>query len=292
MCSKEVLNHIAICSWNINGIKEKFLSNDVKNLFINLDILVISETHFGVRHKTPENFKFVTRSKPLNIKNLRGGVIVYKKTDSTLKLNVLCDSLNDLLIVEVEGSSLVIIAIYIPPGNSIYYSDTYFDNLNLIISSFIKYRTVLVIGDINARIANRFPTKGIKYKMNPDTIINAHGGRLINILKEHEIFVMNGIEDRNKSFDSKYTFMRKSNASQVDLALCNDLNCVQKMKIAEKIPQSDHCALIIDVKIKITPAIEVVNECATGIANYDQYDPCRRIKKPDQCQKVRHADTS
>ena len=286
MCSREFLNKITICSWNINGVKEKFLSSDVTNLFSSHDILIISESHFGVRHKTPKNFEFVTRSKPLNYKNLRGGVIVYKKADSALKLNVLCDNLDDLVIVELDGSSLIIIAIYIPPGNSIYYSDKYFDQLNLVISSFIKYRTILVVGDINARIANRFPTKGINYKMNPDTVINAHGGRLMNILKEHDILVINGIDDRNKSFDSKFTFIRKSGTSQVDLALCNHLNCIQDFKIAEKISQSDHCALLIDLDVKISPSIDIVNECATGILNYNQYDPSRKIKNPINIKKL------
>ena len=270
----------------MNGIKEKFLSNDVKNLVTKSDVLIITETHFGVRHKVPDKFEFVARSKPLPSKNLRGGVIVYKKAESPLKLNVICDNLNDLIILEIEGSSAVIVATYIPPGNSTFYSDSYFDTLELIIQTFIKYRTLFVVGDINARIANRFPTNGIKYKLNPDAIVNAHGGKLTNILKNYNMYVLNGVNDGGKSFDSKFTFIRKSGASQVDLALCNDLNCIQNMRICDKIPQSDHCALYIDIYIQVSPSFEVISDCACGINSYNQYDLSKRIRSPINIKKL------
>ena len=115
----------------MNGIKDKFLSENVCTLFTNKDLLIVSETHFGVRHKVPDKFVMVARSKPLASKNLRGGVIIYKRIDTLLKFNVLCDSLDDLVIIEIENTRVVIIAVYIPPANSKYYSDSYFENLRV-----------------------------------------------------------------------------------------------------------------------------------------------------------------
>ena len=286
MCSNKFLNRIAICAWNINGIKDKFLSENVCTLFTNKDLLIISETHFGVRHKVPDKFVMVARSKPLAFKNLRGGVIIYKKIDTLLKFNVLCDSLNDLIVIEIESTRVVIVATYIPPANTKYYSDSCFENLELVLNTFAKYRDVLIVGDINARIGNRFPSNNIRYKINPDTTMNAHGGKLIEILKHQKLYVLNGIEDGSMSFDSKFTFIRTSGRSQVDLAVCNNLHCIKEFKIEDKIPQSDHCALSIDLSVKITPSFETIGECASGIRNYSQYNLSRRIKCPINVKKL------
>jgi len=53
---------IDLCFWNLNGVKNKFMLNDVKNLFARRDIVVITETHFNIRSKCPENFLLVVRS--------------------------------------------------------------------------------------------------------------------------------------------------------------------------------------------------------------------------------------
>ena len=135
-----------------------------------------------------------------------------------------------------------------------------------------------MIGDVNARIANRFPFNNIRYKINPDTIMNAHGGKLIEILKQQKLYVLNGIDDGSKCFDSKFTFIRTSGTSQVDLAICNNLHCIEEFAIEDKIPQSDHCALSINLSVKITPSFEIIGECASGIRNYNQYNLSRRIK--------------
>ena len=69
----------SVLVWNINGVKEKFENDTVKNLFHVYDILIIMETHFMKRHKCPENFKLVSRSTPLSFSYGRGGVAVYTK---------------------------------------------------------------------------------------------------------------------------------------------------------------------------------------------------------------------
>ena len=47
--------------------------------FNNRELLIICETHFGIRHKCPENFVLIGKSKPHYVKKLRGGVAIYKK---------------------------------------------------------------------------------------------------------------------------------------------------------------------------------------------------------------------
>ena len=63
-----------IFSWSINGVKEKFKSIDVTNLFKNEDIVIICETHFGIRTKCPEGFILIGRSNVIKSKKKHGVV--------------------------------------------------------------------------------------------------------------------------------------------------------------------------------------------------------------------------
>ena len=66
-----------MCSWNINGVHNKFKTPDVKKIFQSYDIIIISETHFGVRLRCPEDFICIDRSEPIASKQPRGGVAVH-----------------------------------------------------------------------------------------------------------------------------------------------------------------------------------------------------------------------
>ena len=133
--------------WNINGVKNKFLSENVKNILSKNDIVILSETHFNIRTKCPEGFYVVGRSKAADSPKPRGGVVVYKNKSSSLKLNVIIDSLKDCVIFEICNTPIIIVALYIPPSNSLYFEDSYFNNVTLVMNHF-KDRQVFIMGDI------------------------------------------------------------------------------------------------------------------------------------------------
>ena len=62
---KQLSCFINMCSWNINGVHNKFKTPDVKKNFQSYDIIIISETHFGVRLRCPEDFICIDRSEPI-----------------------------------------------------------------------------------------------------------------------------------------------------------------------------------------------------------------------------------
>ena len=286
MSFSNLLNNLNICTWNINGIKNKFESEDVQRLIADKEILIIIESHFGVRHKTPKNFTFVGRSKHIPTKKLRGGVIVYKNINSEVNLKVLCDTLPDMVVMEITDTSHIIIATYIPPSNSPYYTDSSFYNLELIISTFSKYRSILITGDLNTRIANRFPTHGYRYISNPDGTCNMNGYKLLDTLSRYRLFVLNGMHHESKSFDSKFTCIKSKGASQVDLVISNNTNYIKALTIHEKLSQSDHCAITTSVCIKMSPTLDLINGCACGINSYVEYDLSKRIKQPINIKKL------
>ena len=135
---------VKLCFWNMNGVRNKFLSESVTSLTGDIEILVIVETHFNVRSKCPDNFILVGRSKPIAAKSPRGGVAVYKNKVSNLIIDIVCDSLPDCVVFELRNSNTLFIACYIPPRNSAYYSDAYFDNLLMACESFVSRRDVFI----------------------------------------------------------------------------------------------------------------------------------------------------
>ena len=140
---QKALNGRAVCTykvdlifWNINGVRNKFAAVDVQNIIRSCDILVINETHFNVRCKVPHDFEIIGKSQPNFIKRPRGGVAVFCKMSCPIRLKLICDTLNDCVVFEVENSDIVVIAAYIPPNNSEYFKDELSWNIRIMLDHF------------------------------------------------------------------------------------------------------------------------------------------------------------
>ena len=261
-------------------MQNKFLSNDSSALFVGKEILVITESHFAIRTKCPDNFILIARSVPRESKAPRGGVAIYKRSTSTLELKLICDKLYDMVVVEVEDTSAIIVAAYIPPSNTKYYTDIYFENLRLLVDTFTYSKQLFIFGDLNARISNNFPNNGYTYLENPDRSYNQSGRMLVKILNEFkDLVIINGMCYKDQIMDSRFTFLRGARQSQIDLALSNTVDAIQTFKICKKLPQSDHCPYIIEVILDSSPPLHMVDECAIGFRSYEHYDISKRIRK-------------
>ena len=247
--------------------------------------MILSETHFNIRTKCPEGFYTVGRSKEVVSSKPRGGVAVYKNKSSSLKLNIILDSLMDCVIFEICNTPIIIIAIYIPPNNSAYFDDTYFNNLMLVMNHF-KDRHVYIMGDMNSRIGTP-EHEQLQYNENPDNSININGRALMKILDMNKRWcVMNGIKDNNKTFETKFTFYRGEVCSQNDLCITNCIEDIQEFYILPKLPESDHCPCKMRFTTKPVPDLRIVEECARNFKRYEHYDINRRIPKAINLAKV------
>ena len=92
--------------------------NDATELFVKFDIVIIGESHSKIRIKCP-----IEKSKTKLSKKGRGGVAVYRKFQSRVKLIMISDDFPDAVLFEIEGSNIIIAAIYITPSNNIYFND-------------------------------------------------------------------------------------------------------------------------------------------------------------------------
>ena len=87
-------------------------SHDIYKLFDGKEIVIVVETHFGIRRKCPVNYILVARLKPRDSKKPCGGVASFKNTDSTLRLKIITNDLHDMLVLEVGDTAAVIVAVY------------------------------------------------------------------------------------------------------------------------------------------------------------------------------------
>ena len=150
----------------------------MKEFLNDMDIIVITETHFGVRTRCPELFEIICRSKPLESKKPRGGVAIYKKKSLQIQLDVICSEFRDCVVVRIRNTDMVIAGMYIPPENSHFYNDIYFDNLQMLMNHFHD-RQLLIMGDLNSRVGDtKNSEKDLNYHKNPDIAINKHGRTL------------------------------------------------------------------------------------------------------------------
>ena len=161
-------------SWNINGVKQKFDDENVKNLFDKHDILIMIETHFMKRVKAPENFEIIGRSPPSNAS--RGGVAVYKKSSLDISFHVFTDLASDMVVFSPVESKTLFIALYITPDNSKYKNPEIFSNIDFILNVYKDYQ-IFIIGDLNSRCGTPI-APNVQYAPNPDTVINTHGRKL------------------------------------------------------------------------------------------------------------------
>ena len=184
-------------------MKNKFLSAEVNKVFQGNDILAISETHFNIRSKCPNDFFLIGRSKPLKSQKPRGGVAMYVKKNAGINIECLKINLTDCIAAEIIESNVIIVVMYIPPNNSPYYMDEYFDNVKIIFDTFGKSRSIYLVGDLNSRVYNSFPYNGYRYKTNPDATVNQNGRSLIKLLEEYDqMNVVNGMIKDNIICDS------------------------------------------------------------------------------------------
>ena len=246
---------------------------------------MLSETHLGVRAKCPQGFELIGRSKQVSSKIPRGGVAIYKSLSSSLAVELVYDGFRDCVVCQVRDTSVIIVALYIPPINSVYFDDSYFMNLDIIYRKFYNHQ-VIITGDLNCRIGT--PTYDVEhnYTNNPDGITNANGEKLLRWLEGKNVLIVNGLSWKGKVHDSRYTWYRGKLRSQNDLIISNGLDEIASLKIMEKEIYSDHCPVSLTYKIKPECSLSFINQCAMNVFNDDQLDINKRKLTPLKVERI------
>jgi exonuclease III len=156
--------NLSISSWNVNGLGDK-CKDDLFLSCMKYDINILLETWKGTdaNFNIPDlNILQKCRKKQRRSKRFSGGIVILYKSKlhkgiyelqdmSTSKYRIWLKL--DKVFFGLE-KDLFICACYIPPVNSPYYDDDFL-KLETEISQVYDKGNILLIGDLNARIANR-----------------------------------------------------------------------------------------------------------------------------------------
>ena len=286
--SRVIMNDFNFCFWNLNGVKNKFMSMITNEVIQVADVLIISETHFNKRTKCPNNYVLVENSPPTESKRPRGGVAIYKRIHCSLQFTTILN-LPDCIVCETNDTNILIIAIYIPPSTSPFYKDDYFENLKAIVLHFMQHKIIYIMGDLNSRHGD-MNSQHLQYKPNPDPTINSNGQKLRQLLAETPCLkILNGLIHQNKTFDSQYTFSRGKSTSQIDICITNNTSSANNLKVLKKTAVSDHSPVTITLSVERRSPIPILEACAAGFLSYKHYDVNRKIPrtvKMENCNLV------
>ena len=203
-----------------------------------------------------------------------------------LDIMVLHKDFPDCIVCEVKNTNIILIATYIPPQNSIYYSDHSYDNLKLLLEYYSPSRSVYIMGDLNSRCGD-LDCPNIQYAVNPDNFINQNGRKLRSLLAEFpNILLLNGLVHQNRRFDSEFSFFRGDTASQIDVCLTNNISCTDEFRILKKTPHSDHCPVIVTLHTPTSSPVEYLHSCADGFLSYHHYNVNLKLKNPSVSNAV------
>ena len=147
---------------------------------------------------------------------------------------------------------------YIPPSESIYFSEECLWDIPFIFTPKDSDRIILGGGDLNSRIGNLANKGPILYRHNPDSEMNSNGKTLKQICNRYNVRPLNNASYNNNIFDGDFTFNKDERKSQVDICLANDsaLNSVRAFNI-HNIPNnfSDHAPISASLEFDINSSI-------------------------------------
>ena len=213
------------------------ISNGLTRTYLQINI----ENYVAIQHpcvlSTPE--------KP------RSGCIMFIKNYLMKYVEGVDKNYNDAIIVYM-CHNLVICGFYIPPINSKYFGDQFDIIETYSVCNKENTSNVIVCGDLNSRMGSLNGLNGHLYQENPDSEVNQHGRRLLDICKSNNLLPLNMliINDSNK-FPGGFTFNRGNLKSQNDWIIIskNFLEHVTDFKLISSLSNiSDH----IPIQTKVT----------------------------------------
>ena len=295
MSYKRTINHVNIMSWNIQGLDEHVLNDDLFNSCLDQnDIIILTETwleeEYSIRSNEFYSFHNL-RKKDANARRSSGGICVLVRhmlrTNKKTKGITLVKENEFFTWVKLSGTffklneDIYICATYIPPENSSFYRnrdhvDPYVE-LENDIGTFQAMGNIIIVGDFNARTANKvdystttqlhddpsdlhahkhisiLESLGRIKRFSSDTVSNKFGTLLLDICKSTDMRILNGRTLGDIS--GAYTSFQFNGQSVVDYIIVSEKLApnIRTMKVSPPNHLSDHanvtCTLYLDDQI-------------------------------------------
>ena len=116
------------------------------------------------------------------------------------------------------------------------------------------------------------------YIPNPDSTVNSYGKKLLQLCKNNNIVLVNGLKFGSRSFDSDFTFYRGRVKSPNDWCASNYIKCIQTFKILPKTLLSDHTPIEMKIRISSETSFELLKDISAGTFSYETYDRSKNMR--------------
>ncbi len=278
--------------WNVNNLKNKLESDSLLSWLNDFDVIFLSE----VKRRVVEvpGFEVFEAN---NEKYSRGGLVMLMKPYLASDLRYVDKSVNEQLWFELKSVPDVIFGgVYIPPSDSIYYKDEAFAQVQ---SKTINPDKQYVFGgDVNARCGKLVSdlcngrSQESSYSI-VDAIINSNGRDLVQVCKDNNLYVINGLSARGISYPGKLTFRRRKKwISELDRCVVseNALDNVVAFDIDDNLDlPSDHAPVSLIFSCSKQPSCDELYESACDLGGHAALLGVRNVdacKKPIPCRSM------
>ena len=284
---------LKICYWNIHGTKsqiipDKLCDQEFLEQLKNSDIVALSELHTEKASVSLPGYvlkKQKNREKKHKGPKISGGLALFVKENLSDLVHVIPNTSDDSIWLNLkqrssESSSLYFGAFYISPENTQGRgkgkgkggkNSYFFDLMNQEITKFQNKGTVLIKGDLNARIgrevdvitSDKFDdtsttlgidnSSSLPSRNSEDEKTNPRGTELLDFCKANEYAIVNG----RKVGDAfgKYTSHQWNGSSVVDYLItpASDFAKIESFSVGEFTPWlSDHCPIFTEIDLEVS----------------------------------------
>ena len=204
-----------------------------------------------------------------------GGIVIFIKDTMSKSIEVVQNYADSVIWLKTNfptGSCMYIACVYIPPANSKFYAKydcNIFNDLENQISYYKNIGKVAIVGDFNARTADRndynesestsevvsncdlftyIPDAIMPDRTNLDPVVNEYGLKLISMCKSSGLRIQNGRWEKTHDF----TFAGSRGRSVVDYLISQEGVLIEEFRIADFTTFSDHTPLEFSLRINHT----------------------------------------
>ena len=231
----------------------------------------MSETHFtkGQKFELPDYKPYHNPFSDVLCRQPCGGVSAFIHTSVQEYVEHVETNYTNHVIITLKGGHRIF-GSYIPPSESIYFSEECIWDIPFFFTPKDSDRVILGGGDLNSRMGDLTSQTSCTYRKNPDNETNTNGRTLKKICSRYNIQTLNNLSIYGKDFDGDFTYHKDDRKSQVDVCLSNNraLDSVTAFRI-HTIPFnfSDHLPISTELEIDINSSISMSHITADILSN-------------------------
>ena len=284
--------------WNING-RWRFLKDDYFFSWLKeFNLIFISETHFtkGQKFDLDDYKSYHNCFSDVNSRKPCSGVSAFIHSSIQDYVCTVDDSnYSNHIVVDLKGGHRIS-GSYIPPSDSVHYSEEFIWSIPSFFTPKDSDRIFLGGGDMNSRVGHIPSNTSWTYRKNPDKEVNTNGRTMKKICNKFNLIILNNLNTTNNNFDGDFTYSKDGKNSQVDLCIANEhaARSVSAFRI-HKLPTnfSDHSPISTSLEIDVTASIPSSQVLADILSNSgDDTNRKRQRKLPTNINWEAYVNTA